>query len=139
MAYLREVRGMAESTVEGHQIRLRFFLRFWRFDQDRSAIRRLEPDQIDAFLRKSAKTNNRFSTLSHRYGVLLAISTRWVDSHRQIDTPQIEPCAPLKLSSAIKVCGCNLVDFAQSATVVSGPFGVGSILEMLACHQETRC
>jgi hypothetical protein len=58
-AYLREVRGMAASTVEGHQNRLRYFLRFLKFDEHPSALRTLRMDQIEAFLRKTAKTNNR--------------------------------------------------------------------------------
>lgn len=93
-AYLREVRGMAESTIEGHQIRLRFFLRFLRFDQDRSAIRRLKPNQIDAFLRKSAKTNNRFSlrhivaSLRGFLGHQHALGKLKQPLHHQIDTPR---------------------------------------------------
>jgi integrase/recombinase XerD len=93
-AYLREVRGMAESTVKGHQIRLRFFLRFLRFDQDRSAIRGLEPNKINAFLRKSAKTNNRFSlqhivaSLRGFLGHQHALGRLKQPLHRQIDTPR---------------------------------------------------
>jgi len=93
-AYLREVRGMAESTIAGHQSRLRFFLRFLRFDQDPSAIQRLESNQIDAFLRKSAKSNNRFSlqhivaSLRSFLGHQHAVGKLKHPLHRQIDTPR---------------------------------------------------
>ena len=59
--YLREMRGMAASTIVRHQTHLRFFLRFLNFDRQPSAIRTLRLDQIEAFLRRAARTNNRFS------------------------------------------------------------------------------
>jgi integrase/recombinase XerD len=60
-AYLRDVRGLAPNTLLGHTSRLRLFLQFLSFDEQPSAIRKLDLDQIDAFLRLSARTNNRFS------------------------------------------------------------------------------
>jgi len=93
-AYLREVRGMAESTVEGHQNRLRFFLRFLKFDQRSSAIRRLAVDQVEAFLRQTAKTNNRFS-LQHVVASVRGFLQRHHAQgvlrqplHHRIDTPR---------------------------------------------------
>jgi integrase/recombinase XerD len=93
-SYLREVRGMAESTIEMHQIRLRFFLQFLRFDQHPRAIQRLEAGQIDAFLQKSARTNNRFSlqhivaSLRGFLGRQYALGKLKQPLHRQIDTPR---------------------------------------------------
>jgi site-specific recombinase XerD len=93
-AYLREVRGMAESTIEGHQNRLRFFLRFLKYDQKPSVIRTLRVDQIEAFLRKTAKSNNRFS-LQHVVASLRGFLQRQHAQgvmkeplHHQIDTPR---------------------------------------------------
>jgi site-specific recombinase XerD len=59
--YLREVRGLAASTVLGHCRRIRAFLLFLKIDERSSALRSVSPDQIDAFLCQAAKTNNRFS------------------------------------------------------------------------------
>ena len=93
-SYLREVRGMAESTIEGHQNRLRSFLSFLRFDQRPSVIRELGTQQIDAFLCKSAKTNNHFS-LQHIVASLRSFLQRQHAQgvikqalHQQIDTPR---------------------------------------------------
>jgi len=52
---------MAATTIERHQGHLRFFLGFLKFDQHPSIIRTLQLDQIEAFLRHAARTNNRFS------------------------------------------------------------------------------
>ena len=93
-AYLREVHGMAKSTIEGHQNRLRFFSGLLGFDQHPSVIRELEPQQIDAFLRKSAKNNNRFS-LQHIVASLRSFLQRQHAQgvikqalHQQINTPR---------------------------------------------------
>lgn len=92
--YLREMRGMVDLSVRGHQSRLRSLLRFLEFDKHPSAIRELRMDQIDAFLREMAKTNNRFSLQhvvaslrsflrqQHAQGVLKQ------PIHEQIDTPR---------------------------------------------------
>jgi site-specific recombinase XerD len=94
VTYLREMRGLAAATVLGHQRRLRFFLRFLKFDQHPTVISSLRMDQIDAFLRQSAKTNNRFSLQhvvaslrsflrhQHAQGILKQ------PLHQQIDTPR---------------------------------------------------
>jgi integrase len=93
-AYLQEMRGLGAATVLGHQRRLRFFLRFLKFDQRPAVIRTLRMDQIDAFLRQAAKTNNRFSLQhvvaslrsflrhQHAQGILKQ------PLHQQIDTPR---------------------------------------------------
>lgn len=60
-SYLNEMRGLAPSTVIGHQRRIRLFLKFLNLDECPSAIRNLKLDHIESFLRYSAKTNNRFS------------------------------------------------------------------------------
>jgi site-specific recombinase XerD len=93
-AYLREVRGLAATTIEGHQSRLRLFLRFLKFDEHASAIRTLRMDHIEAFLRKAAKTNNRFS-LQHVVASLRGFLRRKHAQgvlkrplHQHIDTPR---------------------------------------------------
>ena len=93
-AYLREMRGLAAATVLGHQIRLRFFLQFLKLDQHPTVIRSLRMDQIDTFLRQTAKTNNRFS-LQHVVAALRSFLRRQhalgilkQPLHQQIDTPR---------------------------------------------------
>jgi integrase/recombinase XerD len=90
--YLREVRGMAESTIEQHRIRLRFFLRFLGFDRDPGVIGTLDDGKINSFLRKSSRTNNRFS-LQHIVAALRgflrhqhALGKIKLPLYRQIDT-----------------------------------------------------
>jgi len=60
-SHLREVRGLADMTVAAHLGRIRIFLRFLKFDERPTAIRTLNLDRIDTFLRRAARTNNRFS------------------------------------------------------------------------------
>jgi len=93
--YLREVRGMAEATISGHRVQLQAFLHFLRFDGKPDGLRRLEPRQIEAFLRKSARTNNRFS-MQHIVGTIRAyLKERHAQGvlsrplHLQIDTPRV--------------------------------------------------
>ena len=93
-AYLREVRGLAATTIDGHQSRLRFFLRFLKFDKRASTIRTLRMDHIEAFLRQAAKTNNRFS-LQHVVASLRGFLQRKHAQgvlkqplHQHIDTPR---------------------------------------------------
>jgi site-specific recombinase XerD len=94
-AYLREIRGVAEATVSGHSGRLRAFLRFLRFDGQAAPLRQLDPRQIEAFLRKSARTNNRFS-MQHIVATMRAyLKERHAQGilsrplHLQIDTPRV--------------------------------------------------
>ena len=93
--YLRDVRGMAEATVSGHCVQLRAFLLFLRFNGKTNDWRRLEPRQIEAFLRKSSRTNNRFS-MQHIVGTVRAyLKERHAQGilprplHLQIDTPRV--------------------------------------------------
>lgn len=93
--YLRETRGLTETTIHGHAGLLRTFLNFLRLDHDRNRLERLEPSQIESFLRQSARTNNRFS-LQHTVATLRAF-LRWQHAqgllsrplHLQIDTPRV--------------------------------------------------
>ncbi|MGH7988858.1 MAG: tyrosine-type recombinase/integrase [Limisphaerales bacterium] len=92
--YLREMRGLAPATVATCHNWLRVFLRFLKFDEHPSAIAALRMDQIDAFLRRSAKTNSRHSLQrvvaclrgflrhQHAQGILKQ------PLHQQIDTPR---------------------------------------------------
>lgn len=93
--YLRETRGVAESTVTGHSIRLRAFLRHLRFNGKAVVLQRLKPFQIQAFLRASARTNNRFS-MQHVVATLrVYLQERHAQGvipqplHLQIDTPRV--------------------------------------------------
>jgi integrase len=92
--YLREMRGMAVTTIVRHRGHLRFFLGFLKFDQHPSIIRTLRLDQIEAFLRQAARTNNRFS-LQHIVAALRGFLRRQHAQgilrrplHEQIDTPR---------------------------------------------------
>ena len=94
-AYLRDVRGLAETTIEGHQNLLRSFLGFLNFDQRPSVIRALKLKQIEAFVRRAARTNNRFS-LQHVIASLRAFLRRQhalgvlaEPLHQRIDTPRV--------------------------------------------------
>jgi len=93
--YLHEMRGMAEATITNHSRHLRPFLHFLRFDGSASGLRRLEPRQIEAFLRKAARTNNRFS-MQHIVATLRTyLKERHAQGalarplHLQIDTPRV--------------------------------------------------
>ena len=93
-SYLREMRGLATTTVTVTLNRVRPFLQFLNLDKRPSAIRRLTPDDIDAFLRQSAKTSNRFS-LQHIVGSLRAfLRLQHAEGilqeplHERIDTPR---------------------------------------------------
>lgn len=92
--YLREVRGLASQTLLGHERRLRSFLQFLDFDGQPFAIRKLNLEQIEAFLRHSARTNNRFS-LQHIVASLRTFLRQQFSQgqlreplHQRIDTPR---------------------------------------------------
>lgn len=94
-AYLRQARGLSETTIRGQVRLLRVFLKFLRIDQDPRRLQRLQLSQIEAFLRQSARTNNRFS-LQHIVATIRAF-LRWQHAqgllspplHLQIDTPRV--------------------------------------------------
>lgn len=92
--YLREVRGMSPVTIVGHCRRIRLFLRFLKFDQRPSALGRLGPPQIDAFLCEAAKTNNRFSMQQIVSSLRTFLRRMHADGllrhplHQRIDTPR---------------------------------------------------
>lgn len=93
--HLRETRGLTETTIHGHAGLLRTFLKFLRLDRDPYRLERLQSAQIEAFLRQSARTNNRFS-LQHIVATLRAF-LRWQHAqgfrprplHLEIDTPRV--------------------------------------------------
>ena len=92
--YLRQVRGLSPQTILGHCRRVRPFLQFLRLNERPFALRHVGPGQIDAYLCRAAKTNNRFSMQQvvaslrsflrrlHAEGVLRD------PLHQQIDTPR---------------------------------------------------
>ncbi len=93
--YLRDIRGLVMGTVVAHTSRLRCFLQFLRFDQNPGSLRQLQIGQIEVFLRRCARTNNRFS-MQHIVATLraflqrqyaLGILTRTLNL--QIDTPRV--------------------------------------------------
>jgi integrase/recombinase XerD len=95
VGYLRNVRGVSESTIRHSRQNIGDFLAFLGFNRRPSAIRALKIQQVDTFLREAAKKNNRFSLQSivgtlraylrrvHAQGVLR------VPLHEQIDTPRV--------------------------------------------------
>src|SRR5579871_834708 len=92
--YLREVRGLSPQTILGHCGRVRLFLQFLRLDERPSALSRVSPVQIDAYLCRAAKTNNRFS-MQQIVGSLRTFLRRLHAEglvrdplHEQIDTPR---------------------------------------------------
>jgi site-specific recombinase XerD len=93
--YLRQVRGLNESTVMSHLGKLRVFLSFLRLDNHPQAIATLRHEVIENFLRQSALTNNRHS-LHHVVSILRSF-LRWQYSqgnlsrplHLHIDAPRI--------------------------------------------------
>ena len=94
-AYLRQARGLTETTIHGHAGLLRAFLKFLRIDQDPGRLQRLQLSQVEDFLRQSARTNNRFS-LQHIVATVRAFLRRQHAQgllprplHLQIDTPRV--------------------------------------------------
>lgn len=94
-AYLCETRGLAQKTISGHRQQLRGFLQFLRFDRSPLQLQQLELRHIEAFLRQSARTNNRFS-LQHIVATVRAFLRRRHAQgelarplHLQIDTPRV--------------------------------------------------
>jgi integrase/recombinase XerD len=93
--YLCDVRGLAIGTIAGHMSRLRCFLQFLKFDQNPGCLRRLEIGQVEVFLRRCARTNNRFS-MQHVVATIRAflrrqhaLGTLRQTLHLQIDTPRV--------------------------------------------------
>ena len=93
-AYLEKVRGFAAATVKRHQQQLRFFLEFLRADQRPSAVRNLHLEQIEDFIRLSAKNNTRFSLQQVVANVRTYLQWKHAEGylrrplHEQVDTPR---------------------------------------------------
>ena len=93
--HLREARGLAEKTIQGHRVQVRAFLRFRQFDRCPSQLQHLQPRHIEAFLCQVARTNNRFS-LQHVVATVRGF-LQWRHArgllsrplHLQIDTPRV--------------------------------------------------
>ena len=94
-AHLRDVRGLAASSIRGHQRRLRPFLNFLRFDRRGRSLERLASEQIDAFLRQAARRNNRFSLQQIVSSLRALLRFEHAQGrlnrplHQQIDTPRV--------------------------------------------------
>jgi site-specific recombinase XerD len=94
-AYLRETRGAAEKTIACRGGHLRAFLRFLRFDGKPVALRQLELRRVEAFMRESARTNNRCSMQQVVAAVRAYLKERHAQGvlsrplHLQIDTPRV--------------------------------------------------
>lgn len=93
--YLRQVRGLADHTIESHQLYVRLFLKFLKFAGDPAVLRTVKIHQVESFLRLAAKTNNRFS-LQHVVAAIRAYLRRQHAQgilpqplHEQIDTPRV--------------------------------------------------
>jgi site-specific recombinase XerD len=93
--YLRESRHLCSLTILTHTRRLRFFLKFIKFDHDPSSLRRLQFHQIEGFLHQAARTNSRIS-MQHVVATIRNF-LRWKHEegilsrpmHLQIDTPRV--------------------------------------------------
>jgi integrase len=94
-AYLREIRGLAISSIRGHQRRLHPFLRFLRFDKQPRNLARLRHEQIEQFLRQAARRNNRFSLQQIVSSLRALLRFEYAQGrlsnalHEQIDTPRV--------------------------------------------------
>lgn len=93
--YLKNTRGMEESTIGSHLRYLRRFLDAISFDTNEAALCELSVDQIDRFLNECAKTVNRYS-LQHVVAYLRSF-LRFEHTkgripkplHQMIDTPRV--------------------------------------------------
>jgi integrase/recombinase XerD len=93
--YLCDVRGLAIGTIAGHMSRLRCFLQFLKFDENPGCLRQLQIGQVEAFLGRCARTNNRFS-MQHVVATIRAFLQRQHalgvlpgTLHLQIDSPRV--------------------------------------------------
>ena len=92
--YLQNVHGFAAATVDHHQRQIRFFLKFIKADRRPSAVCGVRLDQIEAYIRHSATTNNRYSLKMVVGNVRTYL--RWKHAqgclreslHEQIDAPR---------------------------------------------------
>jgi len=93
--YLRESRHLSCLTILAHTRRVRFFLKFIKFDHDPFCLRRLQFNQIDGFLHQAARTNSRVSM--QQVVATVRNFLRWKHEegtlsrplHLQIDTPRV--------------------------------------------------
>ena len=95
VTYLREIRGLSESTIRHYRDHIGELLGFLDFNHHPAAIRALSIQQIEAFLRAASKRNNRHS-LQMVVGALRLFLRRAHSQgflseplHEQIDTPRI--------------------------------------------------
>lgn len=129
--YLRDVRGLAERSIETYQQRVRLFLKFLRFDARPSVIRRVDIHQVESFLRSAAKTNHRVALQSvvsalrnylrrqHAQGILSQ------PLHEQIDRPRIYGMERLpralpwdKVSALVRSIDCTQPGARRDFTIV---------------------
>ena len=95
VAYLREIRGLSESTIRHYRYLIGELFGFLDFGHRPSAIRTLSIREVEAFLRAAAKRNTRHS-LQQIVGALRLFLRRAHSEgtlskplHEQIDTPRI--------------------------------------------------
>ena len=92
--YLRDERGLSAATILMHTRRVGRFLKFLRYDQDRSCLGRLKFSRIDAFLHQAARTNHRLSMQAVVATVRAFLRRKHAQGiisrplHLQIDTPK---------------------------------------------------
>jgi len=95
VAYLREMRGLAQRTIRNHRLQLRGFLKFLQFDRDPSRLCQLQAPDVEAFLRHAARTNTRSSLQSVVATVRAFLKWRHARGllsralHLQIDRPRV--------------------------------------------------
>ena len=93
--YLRNVRGLEATTIQGYIRYLQRFLECVSHDEDAGALAKLTSEEIDAFLVECAKSLNRYS-LQNVAGYLWAFLRFQYEQgvlksplHTMIDTPRI--------------------------------------------------
>lgn len=93
--YLKDVRGLSDTTIRSHQAYLSRFLKQIGFDTNGKALSRVTLKQVQDFIGNCSKTLNRYS-LQHVVGYLRAFlkfeygkGILQSQLHKMIDTPRI--------------------------------------------------
>jgi site-specific recombinase XerD len=94
-AYMSEVRGLRRTTISGQLRRLRLFFQFLQLDRKPFSFQNLRLNQVEAYLRKAARSNCRVSM--HRIVCCLRGFLRFKHAegqllrplHRQLAAPRV--------------------------------------------------
>ncbi|MGA2175348.1 MAG: tyrosine-type recombinase/integrase [Verrucomicrobiota bacterium] len=128
--HLREVRGLAESTIVDHHRCVVRFLESIGYDRKQSALTQLEHSQIERFVQQMARTHDRHSLLNVVLTLRAFLRFEFSQGtlprplHEQLDTPRVYagerlPCALTReqvralLRSIDKTSPAGLRDFTM--------------------------